>query len=776
MTRTAWVLVIALLTFAAAVSAQDPGIPDSVELIPTITPDAQTNQLHLRLELWVFNDEELAAANMGFSWDNPNLQLDSAVAPPLTNNGFTIGPFFYEDNSLATTNANQRCLFGGVAIIPLFPGDASGRRHWATYYFTLSSWDEADVINIDTLRFNDASEFQFVLGTQTPFIPNWLGGFTIVDPNAPQDLLLSSDSLHFNSVQGGPAPAFQEFTITASTGGAIPFTLSEDAPWLLVSPITGSTPRDIRAEINNISVTAGSYIDTIEVNSIQAANTPLYVVVTLDVAPPPPTISVSPTAFFFNAIANDTNPDPKTLIIKNIGGTTLNWTATNNELWLDVNPGAGVDSVSVDVSVDITGLTLGTYYDTIVVSDPSASNNPRSVPVTLSIASDLPIIEVDSLFNFVVVQTGVAAFDSSYITVRNGGGGTMDFWLETTSPRLQMFPDSGTAPETIKTKIRLAAGLQGNDYNDTIWVYSNQAINSPVPVVMFLHYVANPAVLQVVPSLLSYNLFECAQGISGLPPILNFNVQNSGADNPMNVNIVYESDLFTVLPTSGTAPKLFTVITNFVQLPLGSYKDTIWVYAQSAENSLYPLEVTLNVIPGSQTPQIHLMDSMFTFSAQEDHGPILEKYFRIQNRWGGCMEWHIDNSIPWANIYDTAGNVPDTIGIYPTAFGLTFGQYTDSFTISAPSASNTPRQFRILFKVWRLHGDVNYDNQLNILDLTNVVDYMFRSSGILPQPELYVGDCNCDEKYNIQDLTYLVDYFFRFGPTPCGNPVKKSVE
>jgi hypothetical protein len=164
---------------------------------------------------------------------------------------------------------------------------------------------------------------------------------------------------------------------------------------------------------------------------------------------------------------------------------------------------------------------------------------------------------------------------------------------------------------------------------------------------------------------------------------------------------------------------------------------------------------------------------MYTFAAQEDHGPILPVYFRIQNRFGGCMEWHIDNQIPWAGIFDTVGNVPDTVGIFPTALGLTFGQYPDSFYVTSPVASNSPRKIKLLFKVWRLHGDNNYDNKLNILDLVYLVDYLFRGSGQLPQPERAVGDVNCDEKLDILDLTWLVDYFFRQGPPPCGNPVKK---
>jgi len=764
MARTTLVLTLAVLMISFSAKAQESGIIDTVSLIATVTPDAQASQLMLKLELWVFNDERLTAANMGFAWDNPNLVLDSAVGSALTISGFPIGPFFYEENDIAISNANNRCIFGGVAVSPLFTANAAGRRLWASYYFTLSSWQNTDEINIDTLFFNDASIFQFVPASQVPFVPVWTGGLHIIDPNAPSNLILSQDSLHFNTIQGGAAPPFQEFTITSSSGKIVPFTLAENSPWLLVFPISASTPRTIRVDINNIGTVVGNYIDTIAVNSNSAANTPLEVVITLTVSPPPPTIAFTPASFFFNAVANGPNPAPKILTIDNSGGSVLNWTISKTQSWLILTPTFGSDSGNIGVAVNITGLVLGTYLDTITITAPGATNTPRKVPVTLSVSSDLPVIEVDSLFNFVVIQTGLGVFDSTYITIRNGGAGILDFWFVEHSSRITVFePDSGTAPAAVKIILR---SISPGDYFDTVWVYSNQAINSPVPVIFQLHYVADPAVLSVSPPVLSGNLFECSQGLNGEPPVLNFQVDNGGGDDPMLMTIVYESDLFTVLPIAGEATEYFTILTNDLQLPIGVYKDTIYIQALKAKNNPYKLEVTLNVIAGTQTPQIHISDSMYIYIAQEVHAFIPPTNLIIQNKFGGCMEWHIDNNIPWVFVDDTTGNGPDTVGI-SSAFGLTFGQYSDSFFITSPVASNSPRKVKLIFKVWKLRGDNNYDGKLNILDLVHIVDFIFRGSGIEPQPERSVGDVNCDGQLNILDLTALVDLMFKGVMLPC---------
>jgi hypothetical protein len=66
-----------------------------------------------------------------------------------------------------------------------------------------------------------------------------------------------------------------------------------------------------------------------------------------------------------------------------------------------------------------------------------------------------------------------------------------------------------------------------------------------------------------------------------------------------------------------------------------------------------------------------------------------------------------------------------------------------------------------------IRGDVNGDGALmpNILDLTYLVDYIFRGGPKPPCPK--EADVNSDAAVaNILDLTYLVDFIFRGGPPP----------
>jgi probable HAF family extracellular repeat protein len=100
----------------------------------------------------------------------------------------------------------------------------------------------------------------------------------------------------------------------------------------------------------------------------------------------PPSIGYSPTSFSFSATQGGSNPPNKSLSIWNAGGDTLTWSVSNNATsWLSLNPTSGTDSGTVTVSVNIAGLTTGTYDATITITATGATNSPVVIPVTLMI-------------------------------------------------------------------------------------------------------------------------------------------------------------------------------------------------------------------------------------------------------------------------------------------------------------------------------------------------------------------------------------------------------
>ncbi|MCP4215881.1 MAG: hypothetical protein GY765_14605 [bacterium] len=71
------------------------------------------------------------------------------------------------------------------------------------------------------------------------------------------------------------------------------------------------------------------------------------------------------------------------LLVTNVGGGTLNWSAASDSSWLSVSPASGTGDGNPGVSVDVTGLAEGTYNSTITFT----GSGSVSVAVTLTIYS-----------------------------------------------------------------------------------------------------------------------------------------------------------------------------------------------------------------------------------------------------------------------------------------------------------------------------------------------------------------------------------------------------
>jgi len=62
-------------------------------------------------------------------------------------------------------------------------------------------------------------------------------------------------------------------------------------------------------------------------------------------------------------------------------------------------------------------------------------------------------------------------------------------------------------------------------------------------------------------------------------------------------------------------------------------------------------------------------------------------------------------------------------------------------------------------------GDVNNSGEVNILDVTYLVGYLYKGG---PEPlPLNVGDTNCDGSINLLDITQIINYLYKGGPGPC---------
>jgi len=100
---------------------------------------------------------------------------------------------------------------------------------------------------------------------------------------------------------------------------------------------------------------------------------------------PAPELSVSRTQLYFGANTSGFSTADQTFSIGKSPGSSIDWSISSNQSWLNCTPSSGTDAGLVTVSVKTTGLSAGNYNGTITVSAPGSPNSPLSVSVVLKV-------------------------------------------------------------------------------------------------------------------------------------------------------------------------------------------------------------------------------------------------------------------------------------------------------------------------------------------------------------------------------------------------------
>ncbi|MFQ5582841.1 MAG: sialidase family protein, partial [Calditrichia bacterium] len=145
-----------------------------------------------------------------------------------------------------------------------------------------------------------------------------------------------------------------------------------------------------------------------------------------------PLMAVSPPAIVDTLMIGATGVQNVTVSNNQPLPSVLNFTVSENPAvsWLSVSPSAGSVPSSqnqlLDISLDATGLTTGTYTTQLIVAGNDATNPDDMVDVTLEVV-EAPVIGVlpDSI-SFLVAPNGQ---DSTIMTINNTGGAELNFTL-----------------------------------------------------------------------------------------------------------------------------------------------------------------------------------------------------------------------------------------------------------------------------------------------------------------------------------------------------------
>ena len=204
-------------------------------------------------------------------------------------------------------------------------------------------------------------------------------------------LVTSPSTLSFSAVAGGTNPTPAKLGVANGGTGTLTFTSSTSAPWLAISPTSGTAPTTAQVTVSIAGLAAGTYAGQVTISTSGASASTSTIPVTLTLTRPAPALSVTPASLSFSATAGAANPASSRLAVSSTNGAALPFTVTSNQPWLTVSPSSGTAPASEQVRVSATGLSAGTYLGQLMIT-PGGLGAAAAVPVpvTFTVSSPVP--------------------------------------------------------------------------------------------------------------------------------------------------------------------------------------------------------------------------------------------------------------------------------------------------------------------------------------------------------------------------------------------------
>lgn len=209
------------------------------------------------------------------------------------------------------------------------------------------------------------------------------------------------------------------------------------------------------------------------------------------VIPDQPVLSVTPTSLSFSGVQGGSNPASQSVAIANTGTGTMNWTMASDQSWLTAAPTSGTDAGTVAVSVNLSGLTAGSYTGHLTITATGATGSPATVTVSLTVGAATAVLALSThVLEFVAPPNGSNPADQTVLVSNSGTPGTMNFTVTSDSTWLTTAPtsgDAGTTPVSLTVSVNIT-GLARGVHNGVLTVASGAASNSPqiVAVTLFI--------------------------------------------------------------------------------------------------------------------------------------------------------------------------------------------------------------------------------------------------------------------------------------------------
>lgn len=191
------------------------------------------------------------------------------------------------------------------------------------------------------------------------------------------------------------------------------------------------------------------------------------------------------------------DPAPQTFALRNTGTGDMDWTASDDAAWLELDQTSGTvassGSLDITATVATAGLSEGTYNAVVTVSG-NADNSPQSLAVSLEVTA-APVL---TLVAEPIDLEAVIGLDPPphEVLIRNDGGAALTWSASSDVAWMTFARGSGTlAPgaSEIDSIAISVAGLAFGDYSGTL-TFTGNATNAPQTLSASLNVVESPSI------------------------------------------------------------------------------------------------------------------------------------------------------------------------------------------------------------------------------------------------------------------------------------------
>ncbi len=487
------------------------------------------------------------------------------------------------------------------------------------------------------------------------------------------NLTTSPTSHAFSGTVGGANPAPQALRVDSS-GDPRSFSISEDAPWLLVSPGFGVTGDSVSVAVNLTGLAAGTYNAVLTISAAGASNSPLAVPVTLTVSPPPPALprlNVSVVSISLLITAGGANPPDQTFTVR-CNEAPLAFGVASSASWLSATPASGTTNAMVTASVNAAGFAPGTYTATLTVSAAGATNSPVNVPVTLVVNAPGGGVTVNPTSLAFTASPGGPNPEAQSLFVSGVTGNT--FAAASNATWLSVVPASSFLPGIASVAVEVS-GLALGTYNGTVTLTSPGLSARLVPVTLTV----TPPVLSLTlsPRQLVFN------GFVGLATPLTGALTIGSTGSRLSWTASTDAPWLSVVPASGQTPANATVQADAGSLAPGTYRAMITISASGTSPAQVMVELAVSNAPAILT----VSPPSLVFSTQRGSFPATQS-LRVESPLTSGVSWRATTTVPWLQL-GGGGMTPGTAFVNLTDAGVALAPGTYQGVIFVESTDRT---------------------------------------------------------------------------------------